>query len=98
MPREDRRYPGPTAHAAVRAISAKSASNTSRRMSVALHRDGHGLRRDGIRAATAPAPLAQGADGRVEQRDEEHADQHRDEHPEEDAGPERATTRRTGHA
>src|SRR3989449_5947117 len=67
-------------------------------MSVALHRDGHGLRRDGIRAATEQAPLAQGPDGREEQRDEEHADQRRHEHPEEDAGPDRVTTRRTGPA
>src|SRR5213592_578593 len=98
MPREDRRYPGPTAHASVRAISAKSASKTSRRMSVALHRDGHGPRHDGIRAAAEQAALAQGPDGREEQRDEEHADQRRHEHPEEDAGPDRVTARRTGPA
>src|SRR2546422_8505482 len=98
MPREDRRYPGPTAHDTVRAISAKTASNTKRRMSVTLRRDRYGLRRDGFRPAAEQPPLAQGPDGREEQRDEEHADQRRHEHPEEDAGPDRVTTRRTGPA
>src|SRR5882762_11556843 len=96
MSSDERRYPGPTAHAAVRAIRANSASNTRRRMSVALHRNGHGLRRGGIRIAAEQAALAQGPDGREEQRDEEHADQGRHEHPEENPGPDRVPARGPG--
>src|SRR5882672_11095211 len=93
MSSDERRYPGPTAHAAVRAIRANTASNTRRRMSVALHRNGHGLRRGVTRAAAEQAALAQGPDGREEQRDEEHADQRRHEHPEEDPRADRVTAR-----
>src|SRR3989442_14766637 len=93
MPREDRRYPGPTAHASVRAISATTAG-MRRLTSVALHRDGRGLREDGTRPAAEQAPLAQAADRGEEQRYEEHADQGRHEHPEKDAGADRVPARR----
>src|SRR6267378_8149685 len=96
MPREDRRYPGPTAHASVRAIRASTASSVTRRMSVALHRNGHRLRDHGTFAAPEQAALAQGPDGGKEHRDEEHADQGRHEHPEENPGPDRVPARGTG--
>src|SRR6267143_576348 len=98
MPSEDRRYPGPTAHASVRATSATTASGVRRLMSVALHRNGYGLRDHRVGAPPEQAPLAHGPDGREEQRDEEHADQRRHEHPEEDPGADRVTARRTGAA
>src|SRR3989475_1901393 len=96
MPSERRRYPGPTAQAAV---SATRTSAVMVRMSVALCRSRRDLRRGrGLGSASQQAPLAQRADHREEQRDEEDPHGGRDEHPEEHARADRVAARRSGAA
>src|SRR2546428_11440556 len=93
--RAGRRYPGPTAHAA---LSATRASGRTRRMSVALHGDGSRLPDPRGRAAAEQAALAQAPNRREKHGNEEHADRGRDEHPEEHACSDRVAARRSGAA
>src|SRR6266850_7615838 len=89
MPTDERRYRGPTAHAWVSTNSAMTPSSVTRLISVALHRERHGLRDPRRLRAPNQAPLTQRPDRREEQRDEEDADQGREEHPEKHAGADR---------